>query len=67
MNSIVEIRIFWGIAGWNRVQLLGEIARGGWGLCHPVTEGWLDIEQCWSQSVKKAIVCGKNDMSRDDI
>jgi len=24
---------FWGVARWTRTQLLGEIAKGGWGLC----------------------------------
>ena len=25
--------VFWGDARWTRAQLLGEIARGHWGLC----------------------------------
>ena len=29
----INIRIIWGIAGWSRVQLLGEIAKGSWGMC----------------------------------
>ena len=28
-----KIYIYWGTAGWSRTQLLGEIARGGWGMC----------------------------------
>ena len=28
-----RISIFWGYAGWNRTQLHGEFARGGWGCC----------------------------------
>jgi hypothetical protein len=27
------VLVFWGDAQWSRVQLLGEIARGHWGLC----------------------------------
>lgn len=27
------LHVFWGYAGWSRVQLLGEVARGHWGLC----------------------------------
>uniref|UniRef100_A0A0G4GEZ3 RING-CH-type domain-containing protein n=1 Tax=Chromera velia CCMP2878 TaxID=1169474 RepID=A0A0G4GEZ3_9ALVE len=27
------VLVFWGDARWSRVQLLGEIARGHWGLC----------------------------------
>jgi len=62
---LVDLRVYWGVAGWNRVQLLGEIARGGWGLCLPTVDNWIDVEQCWNASVKKAIVCGKNDLSSD--
>jgi putative AlgH/UPF0301 family transcriptional regulator len=62
---VVDLRIYWGVAGWNRVQLLGEIARGGWSLCLPTVDNWVDIEQCWNASAKKAIVCGKNDLSTD--
>lgn len=28
-----RVLVFWGIARWTRAQLLGEIARGHWGLC----------------------------------
>ena len=27
------IHVFWGDARWSRTQLLGELARGGWGMC----------------------------------
>ena len=27
------VQCFWGTAGWTRTQLLGEIARGSWGVC----------------------------------
>jgi len=29
----VKINGYLGFAGWNRTQLLGEISRGGWGMC----------------------------------
>lgn len=29
-----RVYAFWGDARWSRTQLLGEIARGHWGLCH---------------------------------
>jgi hypothetical protein len=28
-----HVDAYWGVAGWSRTQLLGEIARGSWGLC----------------------------------
>merc|ERR1712232_830879 len=47
-----RVLAFWGHASWTRVQLLGEIARGHWGLCratvtdlvlHPA-ERWLGLD-----------------------
>jgi hypothetical protein len=35
-----RVLCFWGDARWSRVQLLGEIARGQWGLCRA---GILDL------------------------
>lgn len=32
-SQMPPVLIFWGHASWSRVQLLGEIARGSWGLC----------------------------------
>jgi len=29
----VKVNCYLGFAGWNRTQLLGEISRGGWGMC----------------------------------
>ena len=28
-----EVLVYWGLAGWTNTQLLGEIARGSWGMC----------------------------------
>lgn len=63
MAALVEIRIYWGCACWGRVQLLGEIARGGWGLANPVANSWADPSTSWELNVKRAVVAGKNDMS----
>jgi putative AlgH/UPF0301 family transcriptional regulator len=27
------VHVFWGVARWSRTQLLGELARGSWGMC----------------------------------
>ncbi len=32
-EGALAMQIYWGSAGWTRVQLLGEMARGSWGLC----------------------------------
>ncbi|RHY28099.1 hypothetical protein DYB32_006264 [Aphanomyces invadans] len=44
----VHLMVFWGDAQWTRAQLLGEIARGSWGLCRadiedilvPISDRW---------------------------
>ena len=33
-TTAAEVKVFWGDARWSRAQLLGEIARGNWGVCH---------------------------------
>lgn len=33
-----KLRIFWGEARWQRTQLLGELAKGDWGLCQSTAE-----------------------------
>ena len=46
------VHCVWGDAQWSRTQLLGEIARGHWGLCHasvaemlaPPTERWAALD-----------------------
>eukprot|EP00658_Telonema_sp_P-2_P056429 TRINITY_DN4487_c0_g1_i10.p1 TRINITY_DN4487_c0_g1~~TRINITY_DN4487_c0_g1_i10.p1 ORF type:complete len:238 (-),score=65.90 TRINITY_DN4487_c0_g1_i10:428-1141(-) len=29
----VVMLVYWGLAGWTKTQLLGELARGSWGMC----------------------------------
>jgi len=63
-SALMEARIYWGYAAWNRVQLLGEIARGGWGLALSEPNSWLKPpDACWDEQVKRAVVAGKNDFS----
>eukprot|EP01127_Copromyxa_protea_P010198 TRINITY_DN2464_c0_g1_i1.p1 TRINITY_DN2464_c0_g1~~TRINITY_DN2464_c0_g1_i1.p1 ORF type:complete len:742 (-),score=135.62 TRINITY_DN2464_c0_g1_i1:82-2307(-) len=63
LKALVEVRVYWGCACWGRVQLLGEIARGGWGLANCVADSWEDPSVSWGLSVKRAVTAGKNDMS----
>ncbi len=32
-QACIPIHIYWGDARWSRTQLLGELARGSWGMC----------------------------------
>ncbi|CAJ1368189.1 unnamed protein product [Effrenium voratum] len=41
--------VFWGEARWQRTQLLGELARGDWGLCAAVPEDLVGGKQIWHQ------------------
>lgn len=62
----INIRIIWGIAGWSRVQLLGEIAKGSWGMCKgDISDIFPSKENLWFDIVKSSrpIYCGKNDFS----
>ena len=36
-----RVLVFWGDARWSRAQLLGEIARGHWGLCRATVSDFL--------------------------
>ncbi|OQR95797.1 hypothetical protein THRCLA_07563 [Thraustotheca clavata] len=36
-----SVYVFWGDAQWTRAQLLGEIAKGSWGLCRAMIDDFL--------------------------
>ena len=66
INNKIHINIFWGIAGWSRTQLLGEIAKGGWGLMKGYTDQIIPWENgLWKKVTEKKepIFSGKNDFS----
>jgi len=62
----VQVKVFWGYAGWSRCQLMGEIARGSWGLCQfqdgDLTDrnSWSDL---WRSVYSRLIFAPKNEMS----
>lgn len=61
----VKLLVMWGYAGWSRCQLMGEIARGSWGLCKAVPEDVLQQEpsSLWSAAYPRLIFAPKNEMS----
>ena len=66
IDNKIHINIFWGLAGWSRTQLLGEIAKGGWGLMKGNTDQILPRNsKIWSiiTEKKEPIFAGKNDFS----
>ena len=68
-----NLKIFWGIAGWSKTQLLGEIARGGWGVHKPILLDNMKSNFIWNHFIEnsKVIFSGENDYSKmfktDDI
>lgn len=65
-DALIEAHVYWGCATWDRVQLLGEIARGGWGLAIGQVDTWIEptANQCWLSTLDRAIFAGANDFSR---
>ncbi|CAE7876132.1 UBE2J2 [Symbiodinium microadriaticum] len=61
------LKVFWGYASWNATQLLGEIARRGWGLV--VTDAnmsfstWEQTVASWKVVVDKSIVARESEYS----
>ena len=63
----IDVRIIWGIAGWSRTQLLGEIARGSWGMCRAdIQEIFPENKELWNVLDKSSrpIYSGTNDFSQ---
>lgn len=45
--------------------MLGELARGGWGLAKGQLDAWTQpTDQCWPSTLERAIFAGPNDFSK---
>lgn len=62
-TAVIDLRVYWGCATWDRIQMLGEIARGGWGLANGHLDAWTQ-QNCWQSTLDRAIFAGANDFSR---
>lgn len=62
------IKVYWGYASWNTTQLLGEIARLGWGLVmgDPSMSfaTWENSVGCWDTIVDKSLVAKESEFSQ---
>ncbi|CAL1163221.1 unnamed protein product [Cladocopium goreaui] len=61
------LRIFWGEARWQRTQLLGELARGDWGLCQAMEEDFLRCDKnVWQRllNLQRPVYAPQNEMTR---
>lgn len=68
MLGDLPLKIFWGYASWNATQLLGEIARRGWGLM--ISDAnlnfatWEQTVGSWDIVVDKSIVVKESEYSQ---
>lgn len=61
----VRLLVFWGYAGWSRCQLMGEIARGSWGMCRGEEEDVVAAgpSQVWRKVYPRLLFAPKSEMS----
>ncbi|OQR83286.1 hypothetical protein ACHHYP_14913 [Achlya hypogyna] len=65
-----RVYVFWGDAEWTRAQLLGEIARGSWGLCRAMIDDlFVPPSQRWThlQDQGRLAFAPVTEMSEDYI
>ncbi|CAK0829816.1 unnamed protein product, partial [Prorocentrum cordatum] len=63
-DAPVRLLVFWGYAGWSRCQLMGEIARGSWGLCRaPDDLTALGPSEAWDAVYPRLVFAPKSEMS----
>ena len=58
-TTAAEVKVFWGDARWSRAQLLGEIARGNWGVCHAGADDVAAAEGASGRAQWRALVEGE--------
>eukprot|EP00930_Biecheleria_cincta_P073433 TRINITY_DN6072_c0_g1_i1.p1 TRINITY_DN6072_c0_g1~~TRINITY_DN6072_c0_g1_i1.p1 ORF type:complete len:611 (-),score=103.93 TRINITY_DN6072_c0_g1_i1:52-1848(-) len=61
----VRVFVYWGYAGWSRCQLMGEIARGSWGLCKADPEDVISCapSQVWGAVYPRLVFAPHSEMS----
>lgn len=61
----VRVFVYWGYAGWSRCQLMGEIARGSWGLCKANTQDVVSQrpDEVWQAVYPRLVFARKSEMS----
>ena len=61
------LKVFWGEARWQRTQLLGELARGDWGLCQAQARDLVEpARSLWPQLIRdqRPVVAPRSEMTR---
>ncbi|CAK0810519.1 unnamed protein product [Prorocentrum cordatum] len=60
----VRLLVFWGYAGWSRCQLMGEIARGSWGLCRaPDGLAAAEHSEVWGAVYRRLLFAPRSELS----
>mmetsp|Transcript_47608 Transcript_47608/g.113320 ORF Transcript_47608/g.113320 Transcript_47608/m.113320 type:complete len:607 (+) Transcript_47608:60-1880(+) len=61
----VRVFVYWGYAGWSRCQLMGEIARGSWGLCKANTQDVVSKspDEVWHAVYPRLVFAPRSEMS----
>eukprot|EP01062_Namystynia_karyoxenos_P026276 TRINITY_DN20464_c0_g1_i1.p1 TRINITY_DN20464_c0_g1~~TRINITY_DN20464_c0_g1_i1.p1 ORF type:complete len:1032 (+),score=333.23 TRINITY_DN20464_c0_g1_i1:132-3227(+) len=61
------VRVWAGDARWSRTQLLGELARGGWGMCRAEAADLIPKPTLWEDLINgdRLIYAPKNEMSEE--
>mmetsp|Transcript_75966 Transcript_75966/g.197650 ORF Transcript_75966/g.197650 Transcript_75966/m.197650 type:complete len:470 (+) Transcript_75966:64-1473(+) len=61
-----RVLCFWGDARWSRAQLLGEIAKGDWGLCHAnIGDLAVPHTECWKNTDGRLAIAPITEMTED--
>jgi len=65
ISGPVRVFVYWGYAGWSRCQLMGEIARGSWGLCKANTQDVVSKrpDEVWQAVYPRLVFAPKSEMS----
>eukprot|EP00927_Polykrikos_kofoidii_P019565 TRINITY_DN19162_c0_g1_i1.p1 TRINITY_DN19162_c0_g1~~TRINITY_DN19162_c0_g1_i1.p1 ORF type:complete len:477 (+),score=96.16 TRINITY_DN19162_c0_g1_i1:79-1509(+) len=61
-----RVFVYWGDARWSRAQLLGEIAKGDWGLCYSnIGDVASAPSECWDNTAGRPVFAPITDMSEN--
>ena len=60
-----KLMVFWGNARWNRAQLLGEIAKGSWGMTMGNSRDIIPTTKKWNNIYDRLVFAPPSPMSED--
>jgi len=64
----MPVLVFWGDARWTRAQLLGEMAKGVWGLCQALRDDFEAApEEVWTKCEERVVFAPRSEMTSQFI